>query len=345
MIHQFAINIKRQRLVHSGDYNCNRCLFWVEAIQASKSRRETYACDHPIVVLASVVNAIISQKMWIIVLCDSMGEKILVVVTPKESDNGSGIASVLRRFNSYGAIILSLMNPSIIVGTFPSDSEDKLKMLLVISEDQILLVDAIALDPKVPDPHSNSSNKSVEMRFFLERYWQLTNSLSQDLVLDSFSHENIQDQSEGCYPYNIRDLLMHEIYPRQRIPLSCVLGIITDIQLLLSTSSSSLDSSSQQNSERKKMKVEYCDKLMVTLRDTTFDDTIVVYLPVTSSTMSFCTIGMEISLFNPYLKCSSNRKTIYLECKRNEFCLGESVSHFTLTSIPQPCLDILRFLS
>jgi hypothetical protein len=335
MIHQFAINMRRQRLIrHSHDQMKNHSLFWVEAFQSTTYRHESHACNHSIIILASVVNAMITQKMWIIVLCDSMGEKIVVIVTPKANDHLSEIASILKRVNSYEAVILSVINPSIVVETFPLSSDDSLKMLLVASEDQIQIIDMITIVSSIHQSlvHEERTfiEEDTEMKSFMERYWNLTNPLYQDVPFIPIPYEI---SYESSYPYHIRDILMHEIYPRQRIPLSCVLGIIIDIQLLLSTSSLSKNLINQ----KKKLKIEYCDKLMLTLRDTTFGDTIVVYLPVTSSTISFCTIGMMISLLNPYLKCSLNQKNVYLECKNNEFSIGESPLYlfifFSLTSL------------
>lgn len=345
MVRQFAINTRRRYLcdptiIRSVNENPNQCISWVEPTRSSKYRHETHACQHSILVIASVVDVKISEKMSSIILCDSIGEKIIALLPSFKIDGD--LASLLSSFQSETVMVLSFSNPLIFVETFPLHSEDSCKMFLLCSEENVQLID---IHPRVMTTFRENSTaireasvcrKSfLEMTIFLEQYMKLSsnnNSLLQGVPSTNLHSEYFQKNHQRFVPhppYHVREVLMYDIYPRQRTPLSCIVGVVRSISFIPSTSSSSC---SPDQSSHKKLRMEYVEKFLVELEDVNSCDLIKVYLPVTSATRSLCTSGMIIFIFHPFLKCSKNYKSIYLECKLDEFSIGRVCTTLPLSS-------------
>jgi hypothetical protein len=350
MVRQFAINTRRRRLSESTIFNLvnedpHQCVSWMESTQYSKYRHESHVCQHSIVVLASVVDIKLSEKMCSIILCDSIGEKIITLLPSLKIDGT--LISILKKFKTDVVMVLSFTNPVIFVETFPFHAEDSCKIFLLSSEESVQLIDFI---PRGMTTFNRgvtecSRNSLLEMTIFLEQYIQMSSNINAfdqgGATVTNLHPEYLQSFDEKFsihLPYHVRDILMYDIYPRQRIPLSCVVGMIRSVHFIPSTSSSHLWSSSQSN--QKKLRMEYVEKFLIEFEDIHSCDQIKVYLPVTPATRSLCTSGMIIFLFHPFLKCSANFKSVYLECKIDEFSIGQFLFftyHFTsLISLSSP---------
>jgi hypothetical protein len=354
MVQQFAINTRRQRLSQQSTLvslteNPNRCMSWIESTQCSKYRHESHICQHPIVVIASVVDVKISQEMCSIVLCDSIGEKIVTLLPSLKADGT--LTSLLKTFcvtSTAVVMVLSFTNPAVFVETFPLQSEESCKVFLLSSEENVQLIDLIprantaATVATAATGATVSLQDSVEMTRLLEQYVKVGSS--SDVCLDHKGVTNLHSEylypnSPSARPYSVREILMFEIYPKQRIPLSCVMGMVKSIQFIPSTSSS-LSSTSEghsQQSSHKRARMEFAEKFLMEFEDHSSSDQIQIYLPVTGATRSLCTVGMTLLIFNPLLKCSANFRSIYLECKLNEYSIGLCLS------LPLPRSSLLCF--
>lgn len=306
----------------------NECLIWMERIQSSKSRHETHSCDHSVCVLASVIDVCVTKQLWLIALCDSVGEKIIAIISPKNGTMLSILKSSVR-----SPIVLLIQNPAIVIQSFPCHAEESLKCFLVASEDSIHLIDDCSSTFNL---NPSSETISIDSEILIQSFHdskEMTSFLSSHLLQNKCfpckdARSNISldigVSNGGLSVLNVRDVLLHEIYPKQVKVLSCVAGIITRIQFIPS-------SQSNVSSSTKKMKVEYIDKYLIDLRDLTYSDTITMYLPASFLTSELCILGMVVYIFNSKLKCSSNCKNIYLEFKLSDSSIG--ISFINLPSL------------